>query len=266
MNLSEKFWESRSKAYGEAIEGVLPKSLPKSVNIFLDQWMYEKVCQGIDLKNKSPNEKIEILDLGCGYGRISEKILRDYKLTIVKGVDISQTYVNIFNKNLNPRGRAYKSDLTLLPFKNQKFDVAIVITSLIYLTSDQKLFMGIKELLRVLKKDGVFIVIESNPYGHLLFTLGELFSRRGYSEKIGENPVEHIAPQKMDKLVKKAGGKFLIKEGISLWTWMLPVYIFSSLISENLTQNLLQIIKILDQKFSWLLTPSLYISYIGQKR
>lgn len=265
MELSEKFWNKRSKIYGNTIEGVLPKTLPKSVNLFLDQWMYSKVREGIKYENKKEKRVIKLLDLGCGYGRISEKILKDFSNITIKGVDISQIYVDLFNSNLAPRAKAYKSNLTSLPFKDHEFDIVIVVTSLIYLKSNQDLKKGIEELFRVLKRDGVFIIIESNPYGHLFFSLGEYLTKKSFNRKIGDNPVAHISPKKMETLIRNAGGFCIKKEGITIWTWMIPIIYLSSIINEKLTKGILSLTEFIDKRLSWLLTPSLYISYIGHK-
>src|SRR5579859_3573105 len=107
MNGRASYWDKRSSDYGEKIEGVLFKSFPLTFNRYLHEWMVGYILGEINKKNKTHN----ILDLGSGYGRIASEIIKYSKKNRVFGIDISKTYVFLFNKRLKPYGKAFVGDI-----------------------------------------------------------------------------------------------------------------------------------------------------------
>lgn len=243
MNKIREAWEARSKKYGIRLEGVLPKSFPKVSNKYLDVWMWRQVKKQILSRRKQ-----KILDLGCGYGRLAKKILTTFPQADVFGVDISKTYVDLFNKNLSPNGRAKVADIKYLPFKDSTFDICYMVTTLMYLVSKSEQQQAISEIFRVLKPGGRFVFIERNKVIYFLMTLGGLLGREINSTSFSRREIE--------KLV--GGGNILKTSGIPFWTLTLP-YSF-------LTKKLFWKVEFLDRVFNWLLTLSMYIAYIGEKR
>lgn len=258
MNI-RKAWEDRSEKYGKNIEGVLPKSFPRPVNRYLDRWMYENVkgqifCLCQDLGGQA---QLKILDLGCGYGRLSKKILKDFPNTKLFGVDIAQTYVDLYNKDLSPRGKAKRADLKRLPFPNSHFNLVFMVTTLMYLINEKDHQKAMKEIFRVLKPGGRFVIIERNPIGHELVTLGGLLEIiRG--RKLKEIDSISFSQKYMCGLIEKNGGTTISVKGIPFWTITLPI---SFIINKPPS-----FIDYFDDKFGFLLTPSLYISYSGFKK
>lgn len=214
----------RSKKFGRDIRGVLPKSFPLWLNTILHNWTYSQVR-----KNVKDGDKV--LDLGCGYGRVAKEVLKGFPKSEVFGVDISKTYVDIFNKDLSPRGRAVVSDLRKLPFENSFFNVVFMITTLMYLRDMKSQEKAISEIFRVLKKGGKFVFIERNPIGHKLMTMGGLITKIRGKKHREINSVSFSA-RRMEELILAAGGH--IRQESSF-------------------------------PFGSFLTPSLYISYSGKK-
>lgn len=95
-----------------------------------------------------------VLDAGCGYGRLSMK-LADLGF-VVSGADISPVMLKQAQKNV-PSGdfRCYQNELT---WKENTFDVAILVTLLtsVPLASDQRQIVN--EIKRVLKPGGYLFV------------------------------------------------------------------------------------------------------------
>lgn len=257
---TKAFWVKRSKKYRDKIEGVLPKSFPLALNNYLDKWMYSQIKSTI-----SPQGILKILDLGCGYGRLSSKILADFPNVQVYGVDISQTYVNLFNKHLLPRGRAQVGDITKLDFPNYSFDIVFMVTALMYLTDKKSQARAMKEIFSVLKPEGKFVFIERNLYGYKLVTLGGLIDIiRG--EKNREITAVSFTPDDFEKFVTKNNASLDKMSGIPILTVFLPLGFLFSYFKLPGEVYFYKVIKFLDSNFSWLLTPSLYISYIGSGR
>lgn len=257
MNPVEQMWEERSQKYGRNIEGVLPKSFPKVVNLYLDQWMFEQVSLTID-----PSKKLKILDLGCGYGRLSRELLDAYPNVETVGVDISENYVKLYNEDLKPRGWAIKADIRKLPFKKNYFDVVIVVTTLMYLTNKFDQQKCLKDLFGFLKPGGKFVIIERNPIGNNIVTLGGLANKlRGQKHK--EITAVSFNPLYLSKLIKSTGGNVTSSEGLPVWTLFLPVLIMIGFISQSLDKIFLIGVRIFDKLFAGFLKPSMYVSYIG---
>ena len=91
-----KSWEKRSQNYGKQPAGVLPKFLPPILSSYLHQWMLEIIESVIDRK-----KTVRVLDLGCGYGRLSQSLLQEFPNLKVNGIDVSRTYVKLYNQELS---------------------------------------------------------------------------------------------------------------------------------------------------------------------
>lgn len=255
----ETAWENRSKQFGKKIEGVLPKSLPPVLNNYLDSFMFDEIANCIEDK---PNK---ILDLGCGYGRLSRRLLQKYHKVETIGVDISQNYVDIYNRELKPRGKAIKGDIRKLPFENNSFDIVFMTTTIMYIIDSKGQEKVIHEMTRVLKPEGFLIIIERSPTGHKIFTLGGLLSSlRGKSSS--EIASVSFTPNYMKEVLRKNKLKIIKISGIPFWTIFIHLNLVLSFINVNLLIIFLQFIKSLDKKFSSFLTPSMYISYISIKK
>lgn len=253
-------WEHRSKLYGTSPKGVLPKSFPSPVNNYLHVWMFEQIKQVLP-----GDKKIKVLDVGCGYGRLSKEVLKKNPKSSIIGIDISDTYVKLYNSQLSPRGKAIKGDIRSLPFKSSSFDIAFMVTTLMYITKRRDQEKVIRELFRVLKPDGKLVVIERNPYGHFLVTLGGLIGRlRGREFK--EIPAVSFKKDYMCNLIDNSGGMITNMRGIPVWSLLLPLLIIVSKINLGFAGGILKIISLADEHFSWLLTPSLYIAYIVKNK
>lgn len=255
----EEFWEKRSLKFGSNIVGVLIKSVPEVVNLYLHYWMLEKIETIIP-----ENCKIKILDLGCGYGRLSNPLLIKFPKVTVFGIDLSQTYVDIYNQNLNPRGKAYKGDILKLPFNGNCFNIVFIVTTLMYLLSVEDQQKAIEEIFRVLKPGGKFAIIERSPLGYSIFTLGGIVNKvRGKTHS--EIPAVSFNPNFLGRMIKKAGGEIENFQGIPSFTIFFPLIMIFSKINPNLGRMLLGIIKYVDKSFGKIYMPSLYISYVGKK-
>lgn len=252
-------WEKRSKSYGRSLEGVMSKSFPRPLNEFLDQWMYDCVKEIIP-----KNKKLKILDVGCGYGRLSKRLLDDFKDVHTIGVDIAQGYVDLYNEDLNPRGKAFVADIAKLPFPNKSFDRVFVVTTLMYVTTRIDQQSAMKEIFRVLRKGGKIVIIERSPLGYGWVTLGGII---GFLRGKKNSEIKAVSYNKdtMTGLLNSNGGVLTSVKGIPLLTLLFPlIYVISMFGKALASKSLLEINKY-NILFYPLLTVSLYIAYTIRK-
>jgi 2-polyprenyl-6-hydroxyphenyl methylase/3-demethylubiquinone-9 3-methyltransferase len=97
-----------------------------------------------------------LLDLGCGYGRVSFRL--EEKVNRIVGIDISEDNIKLANKlcGENSRCEFIKMNAIDLKFEDNLFDVVICIQNGIsaFNVDPQKL---IKESIRVAKRDGILL-------------------------------------------------------------------------------------------------------------
>lgn len=256
-------WEERSQKFGNKVEGVATKSLPIDVNRKLDRWMFVQIEKVIN-NNLKQRTATRILDLGCGYGRLSKPLLDKYLHVKTYGIDISKNYVNLYNKNLYPRGKAAEGDIKELKFKDNYFDGVFMVTTLMYLTARGDQLKAIREILRVLKPGGKLVIIERSRTGYFLFTFGGLISLiRGSKNR--EIPAVSIDEKELKIKILESGGRISRVAGLPFLSLMMPLLIISSKINSNIFNLLLKLANYYDGKFPNFTYPSLYISYQGDK-
>lgn len=115
----------------------------------------------LDLSNFSKNKQISILDIGCGTG-FSMSFLKSLGFLNVKGIDPSREMIKIAkSKKLEVKLGGF-SDLSKI---KEKYDFILSISALQWITSNKKeieiknIIKSIsKNLLKILKKEGVFVI------------------------------------------------------------------------------------------------------------
>lgn len=96
----------------------------------------------------------KILDLGCGNGNIL-KTLEEKTDADLYGLDLSENMIKEAEKNLNSDVNLTIGDAEKLPYSDNKFDVVICNASFHHYTKPE---IVLKEIKRILKKNGVFIL------------------------------------------------------------------------------------------------------------
>lgn len=256
MHNTTDFWELRSKEYQSDPRGVLPKSYPKSMNDYLHKWMSRIIQNTAHVGS--------ILDIGCGYGRLSQEILSFNKKNKTVGIDISKTYVNLYNSALMPRGEAYVADMRKLPMKDQTFDTVVCATSLMYLTNKEDQMKAITEFARVLKPSGNLILIERSPSGHSFVTLGGVVTRLRGKKKREIHAVSY-SPRDIRALTSPLFVQSHVY-GMPAFTISFYLLFLISKFTPFLSPTALKFVGFADQRLSRILTPSLYVAYSLNKK
>lgn len=123
-----------------------------------------------------------ILDMGCGEGIGLEKLKKQFPEKIIFGIDLEKENVEICGRySLD----VIRSNVYHLPLDGESIDVCICIDMLEHLKKPQE---GIKELKRVLKKDGLLIMTIPNDRNFfiariLMLMFKEAFYEAGHEKK-----------------------------------------------------------------------------------
>jgi demethylmenaquinone methyltransferase / 2-methoxy-6-polyprenyl-1,4-benzoquinol methylase len=160
--------------------------LNRVISFGIDVKWRKKVVQLVSQKNPKT-----ILDIATGTGDLAIMMANTSAEKII-GLDISQGMLDvgikkIDSKNLNHKIEMLNADSEAMPFEDNSFDA---ITVAFGIRNFENLDKGLSEILRVLKPNGIFVILETSnptqtPYkqGYVLYTkyllpiIGKLFSK-----------------------------------------------------------------------------------------
>lgn len=246
-------WEERGKLFKDSKKAVMEQAFPPVVNEYIESIHLAEIEKLLQKDVKT------CLDVGCGYGRVASTIAKKNPGIFIYGIDISKTFVTLFNSKLKKRGKAVVGDIRKLPFKDDFFDLVWVVVSFMYLEkkSDQK--KGMREIFRVLKPGGKVILIEPNSVGVNIVRLWG-FVTFLYRTLLGKSKVETFGisffPNSIDTLVSYAHGQILYKRGYPILTLFLLSSVLIGRVVPLFTKILLALVGVFDKVIS-----NQYVSY-----
>jgi len=203
----EKKWENPSYIY----------NLRNPSGLYIFQKMQRFVVEMLNKNNLYIADK-KILDVGCGYGNwlrfFTEIRGTSKKLT---GIDITPHKISKA-KELNNGIDFIVGDVINLPFPDNCFDIVTQFFVFEHLLEDTALMKAKKEVLRVLKNEGIFIWYDLLP-----FPKGNKNINRGYSV----NDLKTLFPEFKIVDCKKTFKVFNIFEKRINSAYKLPRYSFA---------------------------------------
>ncbi len=128
-------------------------------------WEHEEVLEDFNykwpvIKKYVPkNQKIKILDFGCGKGKMLGEILEVNPEANIFGVDVSERALTFIKKRFPKQQFKKIEDGEKLPFKTNTFDFIIASDVLEHIYDTENAF---SELARILKPEGKILI--SVPY------------------------------------------------------------------------------------------------------
>lgn len=135
------------------------------------------------IQNRSSFEKSKILDIGCGSGIWTKKLL-DIPNSEIIGIDISETQIKLAKKNVPQIDNFLCKDVMKAEFPLNNFDIIISLFSIIHLSQDEQLNI-FPRIYNWLKPNGLLLInlspnidngtIDSNWLGTKMYwsSLGE---------------------------------------------------------------------------------------------
>lgn len=147
-----------------------------------------------------------ILDAGCGYGRVAERLLSRGARAV--GVDISRKMINYCNRELQGGFASAIADIADLPFCDGSFSKIVCVGVLVHVESPQQ---AIREFARVLKPGGILVTVNNNLlllYYSLFHSLRFLvadWAKRLLGRRKRRSIMRYRSPFWYANLVKKAG-------------------------------------------------------------
>ena len=255
-------WDARSQFFGDSIQGVLFKNLPEVVNRHIHNWHVH--CIFSFLKNNPPDK---LLDVGCGYGRLSFPLKERFPSVQTVGLDVSAHYVELYRRNL--KQPAFTCSLEQLPPDLGLFDCLLVVTVFMYLPK-QNLEDALDGLLKHLKNGGKLIVIDKHCSGNFFlnpFGLRDFIARRSRVNEKTETGGQSFSTEEIRALMQKQGAIITDELRMPMTTiFIVPIYCIGKILPQGLAQIFLRGIFLMDRLLQKWPLPSLHAAYLIEKR
>jgi ubiquinone/menaquinone biosynthesis C-methylase UbiE len=124
-----------------------------------------KILIELDFLNK---RNMKGIDLGCGTGEhINFLVNRKNDINRIDGVDISIKQINLAKRKYKHINYICGS-ITDIPIKDDTYNFAYCINAMHHLATKEEQVNVLKEVYRILKKDGIFILHEMNVKNPLI--------------------------------------------------------------------------------------------------
>ena len=150
-------FDAHADSYSDDIEKVLGKYGAKH-DWFMSHksWLLRELLQR---QGRTPGE-IDLLDVGCGTSKIHSYLKNDFRA--ITGVDVSDNSLDVARKT-HPEIEYKTYDGHRLPFGDSSFDLSMAICVFHHVPPEQWSELA-GEMLRILRPDGLCLIIEHNPY------------------------------------------------------------------------------------------------------
>jgi 2-polyprenyl-3-methyl-5-hydroxy-6-metoxy-1,4-benzoquinol methylase len=252
-------WEERSSRHGSTLRSVLFKGLPEIFNNHIHKWHVETI-----LKNISYRDDTRILDVGCGYGRITIPIINKYPNVEMLGMDISKQYVNLYEENTGRE--AIEGNVKDLSSDIGLFDYIICVTVLMYLDGED-LKKAMKKMISRLKPGGRLILIENDRSGYRFqtaFGLLEYIASIRCEEKLIQGRI--FGKKELENIIEDSSGRIISERRMPFTTILfLILYVIAKHLPIKLTEMVFTICAWMDGVLENSRLSSIYVARIIEK-
>lgn len=119
----KKEWDQRSERLGSTQRAVLFKRFPG----WLNQSIHRRHVRFV--VDHAPQEPSRVLDVGCGYGRISIELANLFPHADFQGIDLSTEFARHYEQHIGPCFNGPVQDYR----PNETYDLILIVTTLMYL-------------------------------------------------------------------------------------------------------------------------------------
>ncbi len=147
----EKHYNKEAKIYGKSPKSTMPDLFIRKMEIAKIQEYIEK------FKNK---ENTNVLEIGCGNGYTISQLSKKKSYNFV-GVDSNNEMIKLALTRKKSNLKFFRDNILNSKLKNESFDIVYTERCLINLENWSNQKTALNEIHRVLKKGGVYIMIEA---------------------------------------------------------------------------------------------------------
>lgn len=184
-------WEERQQRFGATPRAVLFKRFPR----WLNAWIHRQHLRFV--LAQLPAEAGSLLDVGCGYGRISLGVKRRFPAMRFQGIDLCKGFAAAYESAVGPCFHGPIQDFE----PASSYDAVLVITLLMYLKPAEQ-DPTLERLWRLLHPGGRMIVIE--PAMEMLRLWRRLTGRRFAAPTGGT--VHHFGRAELEAVLRRLPG------------------------------------------------------------
>jgi 2-polyprenyl-3-methyl-5-hydroxy-6-metoxy-1,4-benzoquinol methylase len=202
INELKKEWEERSERLGLTQRAVLFKRFPD----WLNQSIHRRHARFV-IENCGP-DAAQVLDVGCGYGRISLELAAQFPALRFHGVDLCKEFADEYERSF---GRCFNGPVQ--DFRSdERFDLILIVTTLMYLTVEEQGEV-LQRLWSMLESKGRIVCIE--PASELFMLWRSLTGRESASPTGGT--VQHFLRQQLEsKFSSLEGSRVVARRSITI--------------------------------------------------
>lgn len=145
---------------------------------------------------KSTKDDFKILDFGGGIGNSPPYFKKYFPASNISLLDVSEKCLEIAKKRFPDLANFVWFDGQKIPFENECFDM-VYASCVFHHIPENEQESKVKEIFRVLIKDGIFIVFEHNPFNPLTL--------KAVKDCIFDENAALIKPVKLSKFLNDTG-------------------------------------------------------------
>lgn len=197
----KKEWGERSERLGFTQRAVLFKRFPGWLNDSIHRRHVRFVT------DNSPADVAQVLDVGCGYGRISAELVPRMKDAHFTGIDLCTEFAEHYERNIGPCFNGAVQDYR----PDREFGLIIIVTTLMYLTAEEQRDV-LRRLWGALSLGGRIVCIE--PASEL-FVLWRRLTGRESASPTGGTVAHFLREELVELFAGLDGARIAARESVT---------------------------------------------------